>query len=489
MPYFSAFGGPLPGVDPSNYYGYHNIDKQEIDVDMLTGVIEHDFSDSMTLRSLARFQQVDQLSVVDAPQGTWCLASGINPATGLACPRPLHAGQLTSPAVARAATSRDTTQRHRHQPDRPDLALHHRLGRARAGHRRVVLARELRPRHRQPAAQRRRHARPTLPLMSIANPDSLYTGPINPILIGRSEGTLDNQAIYAFDTLEFNEQWLLNLGARYEHNEGDSVAWNVKTYTAPTAANPRPDNSNIGAILGRAPVADNEDDLFSYRAGLVFKPVENGTIYLSYANSKTPSKASVNGSCTRPAPPAPPTATSTRKPRSTIELGTKWDYRQPPGADRRGVPQRPRELQGRRPGQPGQSQRRAAARRRGARRRRHRSASPARSPTTGRSSPTYTYLDSEVLQGVSDFCLANPSTACGNTAADPDPLKGRAISGTPERSGSLWTTYDLNQLDLRLRRHLPEQLRVLHRHRRQRRRHQGLHHPPRDGRLSTSTSA
>ena len=46
VPYFSAFGGPLPGVDPSNYYGYHNIDTQEIDVDMLTGVFEHDFSDA-----------------------------------------------------------------------------------------------------------------------------------------------------------------------------------------------------------------------------------------------------------------------------------------------------------------------------------------------------------------------------------------------------------------------------------------------------------
>ena len=29
----------------------------------------------------------------------------------------------------------------------------------------------------------------------------------------------------------------------------------------------------------------------------------------------------------------------------------------------------------------------------------------------------YTYLDSEVLQGVSDYCLANPGTACANSAA------------------------------------------------------------------------
>ena len=35
--------------------------------------------------------------------------------------------------------------------------------------------------------------------------------------------------------------------------------------------------------------------------------------------------------------------------------------------------------------------------------------------------------------------------ACGNTPANPDPLAGLPISGTPERSGSLWTTYDLSQ--------------------------------------------
>ena len=74
VPYFSAYGGPLPGATRENYYGYCNVDSQDIDVDMLTGVIEYDFSDDTTLRSLARFQKVDQYSVVDAPQGTWCLA-------------------------------------------------------------------------------------------------------------------------------------------------------------------------------------------------------------------------------------------------------------------------------------------------------------------------------------------------------------------------------------------------------------------------------
>lgn len=441
VPYFSRFGGPLPGVDPSNYYGYRNIDKQEIDVDMLTGVFEHDFSDSMTLRSLARFQQVDQLSVVDAPQGTWCLEGGINAATGLACPSPLTPNTY-QPSGPRGH-SRDT--RNGIAISQTDLTSRFATGSVDhslvAG---ISFSHEsfdldtvnlLRNPNGSPAV---------LPIMSLTDPDSLWTGPVNPFLTGRTEGTQDNQAIYVFDTLEFNEQWMLNLGARYEHNEGDSVIWNIKTYTAPTATNPRPDNTNIGAILGRAPVAANEDDLFSYRAGLVYKPRENGTIYVSYSNSKTPSKASVNGSCTLTSTTG--TANCNVDPETAVnyEIGTKWDIGNRLALTASVFRNDREEFKVADPGNPlnpsGEQQLDGEARVDGV--------------TLGVAGQithdwsifaNVTYLDSEVLQGVSDNCIAHPSTACGNTAANPDPLKGRPISGTPERSGSLWTTYDLSQ--------------------------------------------
>ena len=48
----------------------------------------------------------------------------------------------------------------------------------------------------------------------------------------------------------------------------------------------------------------------------------------------------------------------------------------------------------------------------------------------------YTYLDSEVLQSVSDFCLATPgATGCGNSAAIPDPQRGDRLIQTPEPFG------------------------------------------------------
>ncbi|MGO4223173.1 TonB-dependent receptor [Lysobacter sp. TAF61] len=441
VPYFSTFGGPLPGVDLSNYYGYRNLDRQEIEVDSLTGVFERDFNEHMTLRSLARYQQVDQLSVVDAPGGTWCLQSGINPATGLPCPRPLRPGDYR-PGGPRGF-SRDT--RNGIAISQTDLTS--RFATGSIGHALVAgvsFSREsfeldttnlLRNPDGSPVAP---------PITSLANPDSLWTGPVNPFLSGRSEGTQNNQAIYVFDTLEFNEQWMLNLGARYEHNEGDSVSWRVKTYTAPTAANPRPNNTGIGTVLGRNPVAANEDDLFSYRAGLVYKPAENGTVYASFSNSKTPSKASVNGSCV--ASSTTGTASCNVDPETAInyEIGTKWDVADGLALtasafrNEREEYKVPDPLNPLNPG--GEQQLDGTARVDGV------TLGAAGKITADWSIfANVTWLDSEVLQGVSDNCIANPAPACGNTAANPDPLKGKPLSGTPERSGSAWTTYELDQ--------------------------------------------
>ncbi|MCF5930566.1 TonB-dependent siderophore receptor, partial [Xanthomonas perforans] len=77
--------GQLPGVDRETYYGYRNVARQEIDVDMLTGVLEMDFDDNVKLRSLARLQRVDQRTTATAPEGTWCLPDNTNAYTGRAC--------------------------------------------------------------------------------------------------------------------------------------------------------------------------------------------------------------------------------------------------------------------------------------------------------------------------------------------------------------------------------------------------------------------
>jgi len=432
LPYFASYGGLLPGVDRESYFGYANIDTQEIEATTLTGVLDHDFSDTASLRTLARVQRVDQLSIVNPTQGTWCLDSGVNPATGAAC---TDVGTYL-PSGPRG-TSRDT--RNGLAVLQSDLTVRFATGAVEhalvAG---VSLASETYSLDNGNVQRNANGTTPTYPPMDLQDPDKLYTGPIHYIRTGLTEGELENRAVYVFDTLKFGPRWELSLGARYENNEGNTIASTVSGTGA-----------NIGQVTARS-VFENEDDLFSYRAGLVFKPVESGTVYLSYANSKTPSKASVNGACTL--------ATCAVDPETAvnIELGTKWNvlderlmlsaavfrndrthYKVADPAN----PDNPSGLQQ----LDGQARVDGVA------------LGLAGNITREWSIfANYTYLDSEVLSGVSDYCASHPNIGlsgtmpvnvdgvnCSNSNAFPDPLKGNPLTNTPKHSASLWTTYQL----------------------------------------------
>ena len=419
LPYFAAYGGLLPGVSREAYFGYRNMDTQEIDVDVLTGVFEHDFSDTTSLRSLARYQKVDQYTVVNPTQGTWCLDSGVNPANGQPCASP----GTYQPSGPRG-TTRDTTN---------GLALSQtdlttRFSTGRVEHALVAGVSFMHETYELDNGNTQRNAdgtAPVYPVMDIHNPNNVYTGPVNYIRTGHTDGTLDNQALYAFDTLKFSPRWELALGARYEHNEGDT---RTLSFATPAA----------GGAITVGPTLRNEDDLFSYRAGLLFKPADNGSVYLSYANSKTPSKASVNGACNA--------ATCEVDPETAvnIELGTKWNLLQDrlavTAALFRNERQNYKVADPNNPDNPsGTQQLDGKARVDGI------ALGVAGNITRAWSIfANYTYLDSEVLQSVSDFCLGSPGAAgCTNSATLVDPQHGDRLVQTPPHSASLFTTYRL----------------------------------------------
>ena len=426
VPYFPAYGGLLPGADVEGYYGYRNLDRQEIGNDTVTAVFEHDFSENVSLRSLARYQRVEQTTVVDAVQGSWCLDSGINPANGAACAAP----GTYQPSGPRGL-QRDTENGY--AVSQTDLTA--RFGTGGIEHALVVGASFSHETFDLDSGSLLRNPDGTLvplPVMDLSDPDSLWTGPVNYTLTGRSEGELSNAAVYVFDTLKFSERWMLNLGARYERYEGSNASWTV--VAAPALGQPA--IPGIGTITGKGPTFTNEENLFSYRAGLVFKPADNGSVYLSYANSKTPSKASVNGSCTA--------LTCNVEPESAvnIELGTKWDLVDQRLALTAAVFRNDRENYrvadfDPATGLPIEQSLDGRARVDGI------SLGIAGHVTDAWSVfANATYLDSEVLQSVSDYCLNNPgATGCTNTPSNPDPDAGRRIINTPEKSANLWTTY------------------------------------------------
>ena len=421
VPYFQNpyNNGPLPEADSSNYYGFHNFDEQEITVDSLTSVIDHDFSEGFAIRNLTRWSQIDQLTRVTPPQGTWCLSSGINVSNGNACATP---GIFTQ--AGPAGNTRDS--RNTILYNQTDATLSFRAGYI--DHDLVIGLALTHETYDLISGNSLRNADGTsvpLPPKSIANPDSTWNGPVNFIVSGTTDGELDNRAVYLFDTLKFTPQWWLTLGARYENNEGSTYATSVATNGAVTASRP----------------AENSDDLFSYRTALTFKPVEAGTIYLSYANSKTPSKASVNGAC-QPVQTTSNTgqlqgnANCDADPETAIniELGTKWDLIDDRLALTAAVFRNDRQnykvSDPLNPDNPsGEQQLDGRARVDG------RSLGAAGNGTNAWGIfANYTYLDSEVLQSVSDYALGQGA----------DPQKGNPLTSVPKHSASVWTTYVWN---------------------------------------------
>ncbi len=120
---------------------------------------------------------------------------------------------------------------------------------------------------------------------------------------------VDTIALYGFDTLKFNEQWLLNLGLRADH---------YKT-SASGPAGGRAPNTYPAYDISRS------DTLFNYQLGLVYKPAPNGSIYANIGTATRPvGNALGNANEDMVMTTAKAADMKPEKTRS-MELGTKWD--------------------------------------------------------------------------------------------------------------------------------------------------------------------
>lgn len=119
---------------------------------------------------------------------------------------------------------------------------------------------------------------------------------------------IDTIAVYGFDTLKLNEQWLVNAGLRVDHYKLSASG------PASTGRSPAP-----AYDLSRS------DTLFNYQLGLVYKPAANGSIYANIGTSSRPGGGGLGND--NESQPANTEALANLKPEKTksIELGTKWD--------------------------------------------------------------------------------------------------------------------------------------------------------------------
>lgn len=291
-----------PRVDVENYYGYDS-DYEEVDADMVTVKIEHQLGAKSTLTNTSRYGKTKMDRILT---GVNLVNAANTPATATA-PAVVLADRSTW-QVAR--TRQSVLQDNKILANTTNIVTEFNTGSV--GH---TLSTGLEFLSEEQLSLTRVGLGDLVPA-NLYNPVAVSApSNLNPVLNGAyTKGTTTTAAVYAFDTIKLNDQWQINGGLRAEHYNTETTAAALST----AAANPTlPVNTVLGSHL------EKSDNLVSWKAGALYKPTPDSSVYLAYATSQTPPGAanftlvSTAGNANGPA--MDPAKTT------NIELGTKWD--------------------------------------------------------------------------------------------------------------------------------------------------------------------
>ncbi|UUY10354.1 TonB-dependent siderophore receptor [Pseudomonas sp. J452] len=269
-------GKVLDGVDRDDYFGFRNIDTEEVDVDSFTAKIEHDFNDLVSLNSITRYSETDNRTVTTRSyvetlgNGQYQYRSGSGNGRDTTSKLAINqtnlvwnfaTGFIDHSLVTGMEVSRETVDKTNFS-NNLDLDL----------------------------------------VYDLDNPPGYYNGPRHKTNTSTVDAELTDQALYVFDTLALNDQWDLTLGARWERYEGEN---DEKDFEDDTRTQ-----------------LESTDEMLSGRVGLAYKPVENGTIYVAWGNSYNPS---AQGLATTGTGLNEGNENLDPEKNETWELGTKWE--------------------------------------------------------------------------------------------------------------------------------------------------------------------
>jgi catecholate siderophore receptor len=236
------FGVPMVGtrpanVDRTNYYGFANgINFLKTTVNMLTGKVEHDFSEQTKVEQVVRFAKNERQMMATGPR-----VNGVNPTT---VSRSQQAVDSTESMVdARTTLTHNFTTG----------GIKHELTSG------FELIKE--------TSAPKRFSYSGVPTADFLNPNSSQmfagTGALNSDM----DITVNTQAFFIGDTIAINKKLDVILGARVDRYNVDYRGINA---------------SNAVATINRT------DYMPSVRGSVVYKPKENSSVYLNYATSYTP---------------------------------------------------------------------------------------------------------------------------------------------------------------------------------------------------------
>ncbi|QSB55328.1 TonB-dependent siderophore receptor [Acinetobacter calcoaceticus] len=133
-------------------------------------------------------------------------------------------------------------------------------------------------------------------------------------------------SLYALDSIEFNPQWLLNLGVRWDKFETERK-YNKNIYKTDKDIDKKSTSGNYtnDVNIAAGQKFENDSDYFSYQAGLVYKPTENGSIYASFATSANPVGVDQGDGADALSTSSQQANDLDPEKARTFEIGTKWD--------------------------------------------------------------------------------------------------------------------------------------------------------------------
>lgn len=253
IPYDPQSGLPATetlGVSRHNFYGLAGRDYMKTRDGTATVDFQHDFSDSLKLRNVARYgrETADYL----ATQPDLTLAN-------------LPAGIVNRPAYGRYYTTHAFA-------NQTDLSGEFLTGVVKhgfdLGFEYTSVKQTMAYTNDQVLASDGVTKCPAdLTQTSLYDPDPNVAYPCRTVLSWPAPYATDTLALYGFDTLKFSEQWQASVGLRWDNYR--------------TSGHDRKENSY-----------SRSDNLLNYQLGVAYKPVPQGTIYASFGTSSTPSAAS-----------------------------------------------------------------------------------------------------------------------------------------------------------------------------------------------------
>ncbi|MEO3736075.1 TonB-dependent receptor [Shewanella baltica] len=283
IPYDQATGKPAD-VDPNNFYGLLSRDFRDNNDDTASVLISHDFNNDMQFTSTSVYSRNTNYYIVTNPDDTTGnVANGYvwrNTKSRHSVTKTLATQlQLAGEAKLAGFTNRFAIGTEFSNERTSNLSYTVDTGNGRnAGCNDALLANY------------------NCTLLSKPNPHDPWVGSVT-LGTDATVTETDTRSVYAFNTIELNESWMINGGVRWDDYS--------------TAA------QNSTSSLS------NDDDFLNYQLSVLYKPAVNGSIYAAWGTSSNPPGTSNGDGSDRLG-----SNNEDLKPEDTesYELGTKWDF-------------------------------------------------------------------------------------------------------------------------------------------------------------------